>query len=141
MMCSDCAALRACRRAMGEFWSARSRSGAGCDNPFTAEQARALDPTEESDAPAQDKSAPPPDLFVERENAESAFAPRPWIVQHLRREYETMAKTEADAINKVRFRLYGLRPRQTLAPFAAHVKRLGDIPRAAAIERLRRMTS
>ena len=138
--CQQCPALRACRYSLGKFYPVKSSGGQGCHHPFTAEQYTAINAALDAEPPEPVRApAPPPDLFIEHADNETQFAPRPWIVQHLRIEYETTAKTEVAAINNIRFKLYGTRPRRSLPPFYARPKSIGNISRADALSRLSRL--
>ena len=76
------------------------------------------------------------EIAAAKAERECAFAPRAWSVTHLRHTYETTAKTSAQAVNNVRFQIYGTRPLTTLAPFHAEPKRGGNIPISSAARRL-----
>lgn len=138
--CATCAAKRACMHTFGAYWHAKSGGGNGCTLPMTAEHARAVERVLDAQAAKEAESAQA-DLFTARQEAESAFAPREWVVSHKCRDYETTAKTQAQAINNVRFKLYGTRPASCLAPFSAHPKPCGTMTNVEAARRLARFAA
>jgi hypothetical protein len=84
------------------------------------------------------------ELTAAKAEQDATFAPREWIVTHLRHTYETTAKTPEGAVNNIRFKLYGTRPMRTLAPFHAEPKRVvgrGNIPISRAAERLAKLAA
>ena len=45
-----------------------------------------------------------------------------WIVEHAGKRYNTIALSDKEAINKVRYRLYGATPEAALPPFSAFLR-------------------
>lgn len=142
--CAGCPALNACKHTFGRFYDARSGGGEGCDAPFTAEQARRIEAAVAQGRADDEARLIQSELDAAKAEQESAFAPRVWIVEHLRQRHETTAKTEKGAINNVRYLLYRNRPLASCAPFRAYPKPTGGkdpIPMTSAMQRLARLTS
>lgn len=137
--CTNCPALAACKHTFGAYWAAKSRNGEGCDAPMTAEHTRRVAESVAAAKAREDAEKMQDDLFAAKAEAECRFSAREWIVTHMCREHETTAKTEAGAINNIRFRLYGSRPMRTLPPFSARPKRIGSISANKAAARLARL--
>lgn len=137
--CAECACVAACRHTFGKFYADKSRNGAGCNAPLSAEHAaRVMEAVEKAGRKGSGRVQA--DIFAEKAENECRFAPREWIVTHRCREYSTTAKTAAAAVNCVRFRLYGARPQASLPPFSARPKAVGNISTANAARRLARLT-
>jgi len=135
--CATCRALRACKHTFGAFYAAKSRNGAGCNAPLSDAHAAAVEAV--LDAHATDIMQA--DIFAQKAEDESRFFKREWIVTHMRREYPTIAKTPEGAINNVRWNIYGNRPQNSLPPFDARPKTLGNMSRQDACARLARLTA
>ena len=135
--CATCRALRACKHTFGAYYDAKSGGGAGCDAPLTDDHAAAVEAAMEAQAAEMMQA----DIFAQKAEDESRFARREWIVTHMRREYPTLAKTPEGAINNVRWNIYGNRPLNSLPPFDAKPKTIGNMSRVAACERLTRLTA
>ena len=134
--CPNCPALAACKHTFGAYWAAKSRNGEGCDAPMSAEHARRVEEAVAAAKAREDAEKMQDDLFAAKAEAECRFSAREWIVTHMCREHETTAKTEAGAINNIRFKLYGTRPMRSLPPFSARPKRVGTISISSAARRL-----
>ena len=137
--CATCQCVAACKWTFRDFWARKSGGGEGCNCPMTPTHARAvervIENAERRRAEAEARAVQD-EIAAAKAERECAFAPRAWIVTHLRRSYETTAKTSAQAVNNVRFQLYGTRPAETLAPFYAEPKRTGNISISSAARRL-----
>ncbi len=138
--CATCEAKRACMHTFGKFWHAKSGGGEGCELPMSEEHARAVEKVLDEQA-AKAANAAQDDLFVAQAEKNSAFSPREWVVTHRCRDYETTAKTQAAAINNVRFKLYGTRPLASLPPFSVKPKPCGTINSIDAARRLARFAA
>ncbi|MBQ1344816.1 MAG: hypothetical protein IIY62_00495 [Kiritimatiellae bacterium] len=144
--CATCACVAACKHTFGAYWDAKSGGGEGCHYPLAPEHARAVEremakarAVEREMAKARAVAAAQvvqDELMAAKAEGESALAPRVWAVTHLRREYETTARTAAQAINNIRFVLYRNRPAASLPPFHAEPKRTGNISISSAARRL-----
>lgn len=137
--CTICPALAACKHTFGVYWAAKSRNGEGCNAPMTAEHARRVEESVAAAKAREDAEKMQDDLFAAKAEAECRFSAREWIVTHMCREHETTAKTEAGAVNNVRFKLYGTRPMRSLPPFSAQPKRIGNISANNATARIARL--
>lgn len=137
--CATCQCVAACKWTFRDFWARKSGGGEGCNCPMTPTHARAvervIENAERRKAEAEARAVQD-EIAAAKAERECTFAPRAWIVTHLRRSYETTAKTSAQAVNNVRFQLYGTRPLNTLAPFYAEPKRTGNISISSAARRL-----
>ena len=137
--CATCQCVAACKWTFRDFWARKSGGGEGCNCPMTPTHARAveraIENAERRKAEAEARAVQD-EIAAAKAERECAFAPRAWIVTHLRRSYETTAKTSAQAVNNVRFQIYGTRPLNTLAPFYAEPKRTGNISISSAARRL-----
>ena len=134
--CATCQCVAACKWTFRDFWRDKSHGGEGCKCPMTPTHARAVEKAIEDDKKRAEAELIQDELLAAKAERECAFAPRAWIVTHLRRSYETTAKTSAQAVNNVRFQIYGTRPLNTLAPFYAEPKRTGNISISSAARRL-----
>jgi len=140
--CATCACVAACKWTFRDFWRDKSHGGEGCNRPMTPTHARAVEKAIEEGKKHVEAEIVQDEIAAAKAERECAFAPRVWIVTHLRHTYETTAKTSAQAINNVRFQIYGTRPLTTLAPFHAEPKRVvvrGNIPISRAAERLAKL--
>jgi hypothetical protein len=137
--CATCQCVAACKWTFRDFWARKSGGGEGCNCPMTPTHAcaveRVIENAERRKAEAEARAVQD-EIAAAKAERECAFAPRAWIVTHLRRTYETTAKTSAQAVNNVRFQIYGTRPLNTLAPFHAEPKRTGNISISSAARRL-----
>jgi len=134
--CATCACVAACKWTFRDFWRDKSHGGEGCNCPMTPTHARAVEKAIEDGKKRVEAEIVQDEIAAAKAERECAFAPRAWIVTHLRHTYETTAKTSAQAVNNVRFQIYGTRPLTTLAPFHAEPKRGGNIPISSAARRL-----
>ena len=137
--CAICQCVAACKWTFRDFWARKSGGGEGCNCPMTPTHARAvervIENAERRRAEAEARAVQD-EIAAAKAERECAFAPRAWIVTHLRRSYETTAKTSAQAVNNIRFQIYGTRPLTTLAPFYAEPKRTGNTSISSAARRL-----
>ncbi|MBQ1345235.1 MAG: hypothetical protein IIY62_02635 [Kiritimatiellae bacterium] len=134
--CATCACVAACKHTFGAYWDAKSGGGEGCHYPLAPEHARAVEREMAKARAVAAAQVVQDELMAAKAEGESALAPRVWAVTHLRREYETTARTAAQAINNIRFVLYRNRPAASLPPFHAEPKRTGNISISSAARRL-----
>ena len=134
--CATCQCVAACKHTFGAYWEAKSGGGAGCHYPLAPEHARSVEREMEKARAVAAAQVVQDELLAAKAESESAFAPRVWVVTHLRREYESTARTAAQAINNIRFVLYRNRPAASLPPFHAVPKRAGNISISSAARRL-----
>lgn len=145
--CKDCRVLAACRYTFGKFWEGKSGGGEGCYHPLSEEHARrireAIIEAERKSSAAANPDGVQPILFRPSriDEARRRSVPRKFTVSHKGKEYDTMAVTEEDAINNIRFKLYRLTPRNACAPFSARLKDIGAIPRTEIANRLAKFAS
>ena len=128
--------MAACKYTFRDFWSRKSGGGEGCNCPMEPQHARAVERVIENAKKKAEADMIQDEIAAAKAEQASAYAPRAWTVTHLRRTYETTAKTSAQAINNVRYLLYGTRPVNSLAPFHAEPKRMGNLSISTAAKRL-----
>lgn len=134
--CATCGCVAACKWTFRDFWRDKSHGGEGCECPMTPTHARAVEAAIDDAKKQAEAELVQDEIAAAKAERECAFAPRVWIVTHLRRSYETTAKTSAQAINNIRFVLYRNRPAASLPPFHAVPKRAGNISISSAARRL-----
>ena len=140
--CATCQCVAACKWTFRDFWRDKSHGGEGCECPMTPKHARAVEAAIADAKKLAEGELIQDELTAAKAEQDATFAPREWIVTHLRHTYETTAKTPEGAVNNIRFKLYGTRPMRTLAPFHAEPKRgvvRGNIPISRAAERLAKL--
>jgi len=141
--CDACAMREACEFTFGKFWrSYKSSGGKGCNKPLEAVHREAILNAKRIAECAESvygKGIKPADVPLQTATAPSAIFHK-WFVTHDGSEYTTAAKTEREAINNIRFKLYGRKPLEELPAFSARmVTSKGTISKLDAIQRLKLM--
>lgn len=119
--CATCHAGRReyCEYAFGRYWSAKSHGGVGCDQPLTWVTRRHVAAMEEAKTVSHTASQTVSQDVMPKIAATGVW--HKWLVRHKGQDFQTAAKSEAEAVNFIRFKLYGTTPLDRLPPFAARL--------------------